>query len=144
MKRKLIGILLFLFAAFFSSCGDPTAPEDLLEEELYINVFTELLVINQLNEEKLDGVSRDYLREQVYEEYDVTREQFDRTHQYYQKQPDKQLDRLDKIEETLIDHRDNFQDRLNEDRKRLTDSVSTSVPDTLPKLNPNDYYNNDD
>lgn len=126
MKIRSIGVILILAAFLFSSCGDPTAPEDLLEEDQYIAVFSQLLVINQITDEKLDGVSREYLKEQVFEEHNVTQEQFERTHRYYQQQPEQHLQRLDKIEDLLTTQRDNFQDRLNEDRKKITDSLSVS------------------
>jgi len=142
MNRRLASIFLILTSLVLLSCGDPTAPEDLLEEDLYVSVFSELLIINQINEQQLDGISRDYLKEQVFEEYDVTREQFEQTHRYFQQQPEQQLERLSKIEETLMQDRDRFQDRINEDRKRLadslavadslTDSDSVSVTDPIP------------
>lgn len=124
VKIKATGFFLILAALLFSSCGDPTAPEDLLEDDRYIAVFSQLLVINQLTEDQLDGVSRDYLKEQVYIEYDVTNEQFQRTHRYYQLQPEQHIQRLDKIEEMLTNQRDQFQDRLNKDRKMIADSLS--------------------
>ena len=129
MKVKPIAIPLILFALLVSSCGNTTAPEDLLEEDRYIDVFSELLIVNQMEEEQLDGVSRDYLKEQIFEEYNVTQEQFERSHRYYQKQPDEQLRRLDKIEKQLSDQREMFQDRLDEERKQLADSLIG--PDTL-------------
>lgn len=129
MKVKLIGISIIIAALTISSCGDPTATDDLLEEDRYIDVFSELLVVNQPDEEQLDGVSREYLKEKVFEEYGVTQEQFERSHRYYQKQPDEQLRRLDKIKEQLTDQRERFQDRLDEDRKQLADSLVG--PDSL-------------
>lgn len=130
MKIRVPGIIFILATALlFSSCGDPTAPEDLLEEDQYITVFSELLVINQIEQDQLDGVSREYLKEQVFDEHNVTREQFERTHRYYQQQPEQHLRRLDKIEDLLTNQRDRFQDRLNEDRKQIADSLS--IPDSL-------------
>lgn len=129
MKVKLIGIFIIMLAFAISSCGDQTAPEDLLEEDRYIDVFSELLVVNQMDEEQLDGVSRDYLKEQVFEKYGITQKQFEQSHRYYQKQPDEQLRRLDKIEEQLTDQRERFQDRLDKDRKQLADSLVG--PDSL-------------
>ena len=127
MKIKVPGIIFILATTlFFSSCGDPTAPEDLLEEDRYITVFSELLVINQIEQEQLDGVSREYLKEQVFDKHSVTREQFERTHRYYQQKPEQHLQRLDKIEDLLTNQRDRFQDRLNEDRKKIADSLSIS------------------
>lgn len=129
MNLRFFFSLLFIGLIAISSCGDPTASGDLLEEDLYLSVFSELLVINQLNEEQLGPVSREYLKEQVFEEYDVTREQFERTHRYFQQQPERQLQRLNKVEEIFTEERDRLQERLNEERKKIADSLS--VPDTL-------------
>lgn len=129
MNSRLLLALLLMGSFAVSSCGDPTAPEDLLEEDRYISVFSELLVINQLDDEELETVSREYLKEQVFEEYDVTQAQFERTHRYFQQQPDRQIERLDKIEEMFTEERDRFQNRLNEERKQLSDSLA--VPDTI-------------
>lgn len=129
MNLRFFFSLLFIGLIAISSCGDPTASGDLLEEDRYLSVFSELLVINQLNEEQLGPVSREYLKEQVFEEYDVTREQFERTHRYFQQQPERQLQRLNKVEEIFTEERDRLQERLNEERKKIADSLS--VPDTL-------------
>lgn len=142
MKRRFTPVFLLFSLLLFYSCGDPTAPEDILEEDRYISVFTELVVINQLDDEQLDGVSRDYLKEQVLEEYNITQEQFELSHQYYQQQPDQQIQRLDKIEESLKEERDVLQDRLNRDRKRLTDSLAVS--DTLSPPNDEEEITNND
>lgn len=142
MKRRFTSVFLLFSLLMLYSCGDPTAPEDILDEDRYISVFTELVVINQLNDEQLDGVSRGYLKEQVLEEYNITQEQFELSHQYYQQQPDQQIQRLDKIEESLTEERDLLQDRLNRDRKRLTDSLAVS--DTLSPPNDGEEFTNDD
>lgn len=129
MNRRFLFSLLLLITTVLSSCGDSTASEDLLEEDRYISVFSELLVINQLNDEQLGPVSREYLQDQVFEEYSVTREQFERSHRYFQQQPERQLQRLNKVEENFTEERDRLQERLNEERKKITDSLT--VPDTL-------------
>lgn len=141
MKHRLITVFLMFTTLVLSSCGNTTAPEDILEEDRYVSVFTELVVINQLNEEQLDSLSRDYLKEQVFEEHDVSREQFERTHQYFQQQPDQQIQRLDRIEETLTTERDSLQDWLNRDRKRLTDSLAVS--DTLQEPTKGEEFDDD-
>ncbi|WP_340105049.1 DUF4296 domain-containing protein [Rhodohalobacter sp. 8-1] len=135
MKRSFPFVFLMVSLLIFVSCSNTTAPEDLVEEDRYITVFTELVVINQLNETQLDSVSRDYLKEQIFEKYNVTPEQFERTHLYYQKQPEQQLQRIDKIEESLTEERDQLQDRLNENRKQLADSLA-AASDTLPRPGP--------
>ena len=133
MKSKAAGFFLISIALLFSSCGDPTAPENLLEEDRYIDVFAELVVVNQIGEDNLDGVSREYLKEQIFDKYNVTKEQFERTHRYYQQQPEKHLQRLDKVENILTEQRDRFQDLLNDERKKIADSLSIS--DSLSKRN---------
>lgn len=129
MNRRFLFSLLLIIPIALTSCGDPTAPEDLLEEDRYISVFSELLVINQLNDEQLGPISREYLQDQVFEEYNVTREQFEQTHRYFQQQPERHIQRLDKIEEVFTEERDRLQERLNEERKKIADSLA--VPDTL-------------
>jgi hypothetical protein len=136
MKYKLtLWIVLGIGFTGLVSCSDPTAPEDVIQEETYINVFTELVIINQLGDAQLDSLARDSLKREVFAEYGVNREQFDEAHSYYQKQPDAQLRRLDKIEEILTEQRERFQDKLNEDRKRIADSLmvqdSLSASDSL-------------
>ncbi len=137
MKNRTAGFFLIFCALLFSSCGEPTAPENLLEEDRYIAVFTELVVVNQIEEENLDGVSREYLKEQIFEEFGVTKEQFEQSHRYYQQNPEEHIRRLDKIEDILTEQRDRFQDRLNEDRKQIADSLtaadSISRPDPIPE-----------
>lgn len=131
MKRSIRPVFLMFSLLLLVSCSDPTAPEDLLEEKRYISLFSELVVINQLDEAQLDSVSRDYLKEQAFKEYKVTREQFERSHLYYQKQPEQQLKRIDKIEEWLTEERERLQEKLNRERKQLADSLA--VPDTLSR-----------
>lgn len=124
--------LFVLLTFLLSSCGDATAPENLMDEDRYVKVFSELVVINQLTDEQLGPVSREYLREQVYEKYNITDEQFSRSHRYYQQQPDKQYQRIDKIENLLTSERDIFQERLNQMKTEIRDSVA--LADSLSKL----------
>lgn len=128
MTRSLFTFLIFLIL-LTASCSTDDRPDDLIEEERYVQVFTELVVINQITDEQLGPVSRDYLTEQVFEKQGVTESQFDRTHQYYQRQPDRQLERISKVEEKLTRERDQFQERLNSDRRAAADSAAVS--DTL-------------
>lgn len=149
-------LVMFILCGFIS-CSDPTAPEDVMEEETYINIFTELVIINQLSDAQIDSVAQDSLKQKVFDEYGVNRDQFDEAHRYYQKQPDAHLRRLDRIEEILTEQRERFQDRLNDDRKRIADSlavrdslaaadsvstntVSSIGPDSLPNFRPDSTY----
>ena len=128
MTRSLFTLLISLLL-FTAACSNGDRPDDLIEEDRYVRVFTELVVINQITDEQLGPVSRDYLTEQVFENHGVDEEQFNRTHQYYQRQPDRQLKRISKVEEKLKNERDQFQERLNEERQAARDTAAVS--DTL-------------
>lgn len=127
---RSLNILLLLTLLFFGvSCTDKEAPPDLIAENRYVEVFSHLVVINQITDEQLGEASRDSLIEQVFEEKGVSRDQFNRSHHYYQRQPDRQLNRIARVEEKIKRERDDFQDRLNE--KRRVQADSTVVSDTL-------------
>lgn len=129
MTRSLYVLLFMLPMMICVSCNDKEAPENLIEEDVYIKIFSQLVIINQMQDEQLDDISREYLIGQVYEEYDVTEDQFNQSHQYYQRQPDQQLERINQIEEKFKLERDEFQERLNEERRVMRDTTADS--DTL-------------
>jgi len=106
---------LFLFLLIFSavSCNDPERPEDLVDEDIYVEIFTELVIIQQLNDEQLGPVSREYLIEQVYDKYSVSEDQFNRSHYYFQRQPDRQIDRIEQVESRIKTERDQFQEKFD-------------------------------
>lgn len=129
MNRRLCLLLIFPFVFLTFACGDREAPEDLISENRYIEIFSQLVVINQITDEQLGDVSRDSLITQVFEKQGVSQDQFNRSHQYYQRQPDRQLQRVKRVEEKLKNERDEFQERLNEKRRAIRDTAA--VTDTL-------------
>jgi len=130
MSRKFPVLLILLSAMMLAvSCGDPDAPKDLIEEDQYVKIFAELVVLNQLTDDQLGPVSREYLSDQIFEDYSVTEEQFDRSHKYYQRNPEQQLERVERVNEIITDERDRFQERLNRERERR--SAESARSDTL-------------
>jgi len=129
MIRSLHILLLLplLFAGV--SCTDKEVPPDLIAEDRYVEIFTHLVVINQISDDQLEEASRDSLIEHIFDQKGVTRDQFNRSHHYYQRQPERQLTRIARVEEKIKDERDDFQERLNEKRRVITDT--TAVSDTL-------------
>ena len=87
-----------------SGC-DTDRPDNLIEEETYLNIFTELAVLNQMRDEQIAPVSREYLAEEVFERYNITREQFNNSHHYYQMDADAHLERITQLERKLNDER---------------------------------------
>jgi hypothetical protein len=129
MNRKFCYLLVLPFIFLSVSCSDSEAPKDLIPENRYVDIFSQLVVINQITDEQLGEVSRDSLITQVFEQQGVSRDQFNRSHQYYQRQPDRQLQRVKRVEEKLKNERDEFQERLNEKRRAIRDTAA--VTDTL-------------
>lgn len=124
IRSKYILFVLLLFTGI--SCTDIEEPRDLISEDKYVEIFSQLVVINQINDEQLEEASRDSLIVHVFEEKGITRDQFNRSHHYYQRHPDRQLNRIKRVEEKIKSERDEFQERLNEMRRVQRDSTVVS------------------
>lgn len=111
--KKLKTLFPLLLLIIFTACGDEK-PEDVMEEDKYVAVFSELLVVNQLSDEQLGDANRQHLVDDIYEKYNTSEEEFRASHLYYQKQPEEQLQRLDVIEEIVSAERDTIQASLRE------------------------------
>lgn len=125
-------VRVFFFLALILSllsCQNST-PDNLIPEDEYLNIFTELIILNQINDEQLNGVSREDLEHQIFDKYGVTKEEFRISHTHYQKNPEKQLERIRHIEESIQEQRKELQEKYNDDRKKLLEK-SAAEPDTL-------------
>lgn len=108
--KSLFPLLLLII---FTACGDEK-PDDVMEEDKYVTVFSELLVVNQLTDEQLGSEDRQQLVDEIYEKHNTSEEEFRASHTYYQRQPEEQLQRLDLIEERISSDRDSIQASLRE------------------------------
>lgn len=129
MTRSLFFLVAFSLMLMSVSCSDRDTPKDLIDEDRYIKIFSQLVMVNQIMDDQLGEISRDYLVDQVFEQHNVTDDQFYRSHQYYQRQPGRQLERINRMEEKFKNERDQFQERLNQERQAKRDS--SVVTDTL-------------
>lgn len=126
---KVRAFFLFVLVLLFVSCQRNT-PDDLIPEDEYVQIFTELIILNQINDEQLNDVAREDLEHQIFDKYEVTKEEFRISHTYYQKKPEKQLERIRIIEESIQEQRKELQDKYNDDRERLLEE-SAAESDTL-------------
>jgi len=124
-----VPLLLFMVVA----CND-NKPEGLLSEDTYIAVFSELLVINQISDSQLGSVNRAYLIENIYEKYNTTEEQFRISHEHYQKDPEKQVLRVDKVEDFITSERDTIQAKLRKHQNEMLDRERARA-DSLDAIN---------
>lgn len=105
-KIYITGILIL--SVFMLSCTD-SKPENLMPEDQYIDLFAELSVLNQLRDEQIEGISRDYLREQIFERHNTTEEIFRVSHNYYQRDAEKQTERIELVVKKVEKERDLIQ-----------------------------------
>jgi hypothetical protein len=115
-------LIFLLTALFFVGCEEEpvySPPVDLLPEQLYMNVLTEVHLFNALVQSADSVANEDSLRLALYAHFEVTEQQFLESHAFYQSQPMQQTVRLDSISNRLK----RSLDALNETRV-LNDSLS--------------------
>lgn len=98
--------LIFTAAFFLISCQEEEKPQEILSEERYEKVFIELTIVDQMNEELLREKTRRDYREEIFNEYGITEEKFNRSHRYYEQRVDEQIARMEEINLKLREVRD--------------------------------------
>lgn len=111
--------LLILLA--LTACEE-TEPDFLIDEDTYILVFAELAIIDQYDPNLLKNRTKADVRELVYQKYNITKEDFRRSHDYYEENIEAQLERLEKVNLILREERDAVDDLERElkEKNRLT------------------------
>src|SRR6056297_770021 len=109
-----------MFFALFG-CKE-NEPEYLIEEDTYILMFAELAIIDQYDPNLLKYRTKEDIRDLVYQKYNVSKEDFRRSHEYYEENIDAQLNRLAKVNLMLREERDEVDilERKLKDKNRLT------------------------
>ncbi|HET8866558.1 MAG TPA: DUF4296 domain-containing protein [Gracilimonas sp.] len=99
LKPLLIyGIGIMLITVSISGCLGPEkipVPDNLIPEDQYIDLMVEMQHIIIYHSAEPDSVDADSLKAIVYDEYDVTDEQYRASHEYYQKHVKQQIARVD-------------------------------------------------
>ena len=98
MNRVWTGILaLFLFSGAVACTGNVSddPPEKLIDEDTYINLLIELQLLKSYQESvPPDSTNIDSLKSLIFDRYDVSELRFRLSHNYYQKQVEKQRQRV--------------------------------------------------
>lgn len=116
--------LLFTLMAF-SSCTDEKS-KMLISEETYKHVFIELAIVTHLDTKLLANTSKEELIDQIYDHYNITPEQFRYTHDYFEKDIQKQAKRMEQILVMLREERervDAFEQEYNRKKYESADSL---------------------
>ena len=93
-------ITAFFLLIIASACKEKEIipkPENLLNEALYIDVFTEMELLKVYQNQKVPFAIIDSLYDEVLVKYDVDGEQFMEAHRYYQAQIEDQQRRVDTV-----------------------------------------------
>ena len=132
-KFFFIPFLSLLLMAPLAGCSeDPFKPDDLLDEPIYKDIAGELFLAGALAELKGGDVSVDSLRQRVFDHFDVDKERFERSHEYYQRNPEKQMDRFEQIRERIRDEQEGIQDSRIEHLNRHRNGDEEEPPAADP------------
>ncbi|MDZ7682217.1 MAG: DUF4296 domain-containing protein [Fodinibius sp.] len=94
--------LLFLLLCWVGCEENPQKPDQLIEEDKYVNLMVELQLVRSYAENAdTDSVTVDSLKQQVLQKYGVGLADFNASHQYYQKFPQEQKNRVEQAIERL-------------------------------------------
>jgi hypothetical protein len=100
MNRTLLIILLIV--PLLNCSNNSLPPNDLIDEEQYINLMIELQLVRSFTENsRVDSLTADSLTKEVLLQYDVTADQFMRSHRYYEESPEQQKERVEKALDQL-------------------------------------------
>lgn len=99
MSKKLL--ILPLLLMLMACNNQPKPPADLIQEDLYIEILTEMLMARQLAVMKQNDALEDSLIAVIHKKHQISSEQFQSTHRYYQADAVNQLERVQKAREIL-------------------------------------------
>src|SRR5690625_4035420 len=103
MKRYFFLTLIAVFT--FAACSTST-PDQLLDEETYINLFIELAVLDQYDPLLLEQKQKEELQEQILESDGDTFKEVRDSHDYYEKSLRDQIRRTERETPRLRAERD--------------------------------------
>ena len=113
-------ILCLFFLTVFNACKTQVQPpENLIDEDTYINLMIEFQLLESYRDSMPpDSVATDSLKEVVLEKYSVTEAQFLTSREYYRQDYEQHVKRIEKaIEELRID-------QVQEDSTAANDSAN--------------------
>lgn len=113
------GLILLLIFPVFSGCN---SEDNIISEELYITVFTELALLNQMNDERFPESEKEQIRSEIFENYDLSEEEFRISHEFYERQTPEQIARMDTVSVRLRQIRDEI-DQAQREYKQRQDSL---------------------
>lgn len=102
MSRTILAGIFVLSVFWITGCNQNSSPSAVIGEEKYIDLMVELqLFRSYVRTVPSDSATIDSLQNEIFNKYNVTREEFRQSHQFYQQQYVRQKERIDKAIEQL-------------------------------------------
>ncbi|NGP77078.1 DUF4296 domain-containing protein [Balneolaceae bacterium YR4-1] len=102
MSRTILSVIFVFVVFWFAGCNQNSSPSAVIGEEKYIDLMVELqLFRSYIRTVPSDSATIDSLQTEIFNKYNVTREEFRKSHQYYQQQYVQQKERIDRAIEQL-------------------------------------------
>lgn len=99
--------IILISTIVLSGCNfESEKPEGLIEEPVYIDLLTEVFLVQSIAALQDSSEKEDSLYTALFNRYEISRDQFDRSHEYYQRQGEAQVARTDTIRERLRSERE--------------------------------------
>ncbi|MEX0723203.1 MAG: DUF4296 domain-containing protein [Gracilimonas sp.] len=138
------GIFFSLLLTIITACVGPEdipEPKNLIAEDQYVDLLVEIQYIITYRNAYPDSVNADSLADLVYDKYGITEDQFMVSHEYYQKNVNEQIERIDDAIRKIREEEQYIQNRIDSVRKINARKDSISKVDTTlqnqPEINPN-------
>src|SRR5690625_1056809 len=107
--RPLLLLPALLTASFFGLGGcSESPPPGVLEEPAYTRLLSEVFLLRSRVDYLEMREQEDSLLQVLLNRHEVTMEEFEESHRYYQRQPDAQADRIEFIREQMTQERDSI------------------------------------
>ncbi len=119
--QKWLPVLFNFLLILFAGCDEKELvpkPENLIPEETYVKVITELQLLDSWVYTNEQVTNPDSIMLQMFAFYEISEEQFEQSHTYYQSKPENHNARIDSALSIL----EKEQERLNQSSEGESDS----------------------
>ncbi len=99
-KTPLLIVLLTILV--LANCNQE-GKENVIPEDTYIKIIAELHIIRTIEQNYSEEINRDELLLQMFDHYQITEDEFDYSHRFYQRDVENQRIRLRKARDLLQD-----------------------------------------
>ncbi|MEX2602474.1 MAG: DUF4296 domain-containing protein [Balneolaceae bacterium] len=128
MRKTILSILLLIVVGCNS---EPAPPEKMISEPEYQDLLVEVFMVQYMVELDELEEKRDSMMNALFDRYNLTSEEFSMIHQYYQRDPARQLERIDVIREKLANEREALQEAREAYLNRMRNRDESQPPDSL-------------